>query len=97
MSIHPEGNCNSCSDFGSSAFYQWPSWQTNNSASIIQMYKDKAVGRGFMPVGRLVAGKVSVELPKMMKVGPCRMKPVETCVASPLIALCWGALRCLLT
>ena len=34
---------------------------------VTQLYKDKAVGRGFMPVGRLLDGKPSVELAKMSK------------------------------
>jgi nucleotide-binding universal stress UspA family protein len=38
---------------------------TNSATNIVQKFKDKAVSRGFMPVGRLVDGKPSVELPQL--------------------------------
>jgi hypothetical protein len=38
---------------------------TNSGANIIQIFKDKAVSRGFMPVSRPLDGKASVELPKL--------------------------------
>lgn len=39
--------------------------RTNSAANIIQIFKDKSVSRGFMPAGREVDGKPSIELPKM--------------------------------